>query len=143
VRITIEIQDAGRAESGIKKEKSDCTVRAIATGMEIPYREAHQTLKALGRRNGSGTVVHRGWLDKHPYATRMTVTGGYTLRQLLEDHPTGTFLVSVPRHILTVVDGVIYDSHFDSKYLYCQMEHLWRIGFNPDKLNPVKFRVKT
>lgn len=143
MRILIEIQNAGREQSGIKKEKSDCTVRALATGMGIPYREAHQTLKALGRRNGAGTVVHREWLDNHPFTTKMSVGGSYTLAHLLTDYPTGTYLVNVPKHILTVIDGVIYDNHFDSKYLHQPIYFLWKIGFNPDKLEAVKFKIRT
>ena len=39
----------------------------------------------------------------------------YTVEDFCKDHPKGTFVVRVNDHVLTVVDGDIYDSWDSSK----------------------------
>src|SRR5579859_492925 len=46
--------DGGRSAAGFK-ERRDCTVRALSVAKGIPYSEAHETLRKLGRKNNCGT----------------------------------------------------------------------------------------
>ncbi len=95
-------------------EKMDCTVRAISAAFDIPYKDAHRHCKDFyNRKDGRGFPFVRTF-GKH---TRMlfwkTVTyfprPKMTLGTFVKKNPTGTFMVLVPKHILTVKDGVMID----------------------------------
>lgn len=143
MRISIEIHHAGKEKTNKAGQKKDCTVRALATGLNMTYLEAFNLLKKLGRKSNQGTWVHRDYLDRSPFATRLTLPTGYNLTQFLQDYPEGTYLVSVPGHITTLIDGVFHDNHFYHWYLTTGIEHAWKIELNTTRLKPVGFRVKT
>ena len=102
-------------------ERSDCTVAALASAADLPYREAHAMLKKAGRKDRRG-FQFRLWLDNQCAIARMKGTtvrlGNYnvmrvhfdreyrpTLAKFLHDFPRGRFILRKRRHVFTVIDG--------------------------------------
>ena len=98
--------DAGRSVGG---ERLDCSVRAVAIALQVPYALAHEKLRALGRQDGcvlyhcSSVFMDGLGLIQRPDLSCRTVANA------LGDMATGRFIVRVYAHVFAVVDGFIHD----------------------------------
>lgn len=85
------------------KERSDCTVRATALALGIPYEDAHQRLKELGRKNRAGCpfweLAPKLGFEIRPDLSCMT------LAKALPQMQSGRFVVRIYRHVYAVIDG--------------------------------------
>lgn len=103
-----QITDCGRLEAGLK-ERADCTVRAVAACLSIPYIEAHARLESMGRRNRcrfrfmAATAEALG-LQQRADLSCMTVA------KALEGMTSGRFIVRIQRHVFAVTDGTVIDA---------------------------------
>lgn len=103
------------------KSVGDCTVRALSKALGQTWEETYTGLALEGFLRGDLANADSVWgpyLKSHGF-TRHWIPDDcpdcYTAEQFAEDHPEGTFVLSMPgRHVLTVEDGVIYDS-WDSR----------------------------
>lgn len=108
------ITDGGRSTSSHPKETRDCTVRALAVLKNIPYDEAHDIMRSLGRkdRKASGRCgsYWKQCAPKIANSRKMSRSG--TIAKFALNNPTGRFLVGVNRgaHVTSIIDGVCYDS---------------------------------
>ena len=107
------LNDGGRHFSSHKKEKNDCTVRALAMAKTIAYDEAHAMLAAAGRLPRKGFAFNK-FMKKQSFAkwqAFQAVKGQQRMRILpfCEAHPRGTYIVKVAKHVYAVIDGVVYD----------------------------------
>lgn len=106
----VKITLSGRTEQGFAHEKGDCTVRATANILNIPYAESHARLKALGRKDGKGVcfrlIAQRLGLEELPQFANRTV------KAILPQLGKGRYGILINRHIFAVVDGEIIDSHY-------------------------------
>lgn len=99
----------------------DCTVRALSKALGQTWEETYVGLALEGFLRGDLPNADSIWgpyLKAHGF-TRYWLPDDCpdccTAERFAEDHPEGTFVLSMPgRHVLTVVDGVIYDS-WDSR----------------------------
>src|ERR1043165_6455934 len=94
--------DSGREGAGFSGERADCTVRALAACLGIPYAEAHARLKAQGRKDRC-----RFTFRLHSEALGFELVpelSGKRLSHVLAEIPSGRFLVRVSKHIFAVVD---------------------------------------
>lgn len=102
--------DGGRSAAGYKGYAGDCVTRAIAIAEQRPYQEVYDDIfKAQGRtpRKGVYDFVWKAYLEKRGW--KWVPADGLTARA---DHlPKGTVIVSIHRHLFTVIDHVIYDTH--------------------------------
>ena len=90
-----------------RSERRDCTVRATAACLNIPYTEAQARLSALGRKKNCGVVFERVaealGLELCPeFSCR-------TLKSILPEMTQGRFIVRKSGHTFAVVDGVVID----------------------------------
>ena len=105
------ITDAGRNAYGFPNEARDCTVRATAVALQMPYKDAHARLKALGRKNRcrftfEGKCIEALGLESRPeFSCRRADKVLPELAAL-----GGRFIVRVSKHVYAVVDGTIYDN---------------------------------
>lgn len=119
-------------------EINDCSVKALALALNIPYEMAHADLAAHGRKPRSGTYsdqvlnVLRDWgvnmsmafwprnrLSWDSLLSEYNVTNvirerwtTFTIGSMMRDHPItarGTWIVFVNKHVLTVRNGEILD----------------------------------
>ena len=126
-----QINDGGRAAAGYSGKTGDCVTRAIAIALEMPYQEVYDAMNSLaekeryGRRkrgkSNARTGVYaksaRKWLEARGWKFTPTMTIGSGCKVHLKDGelPAGRLIVSVSKHWLAVIDGVIHDTFQDQR----------------------------
>lgn len=122
------------AESRSMGETNDCAVKAVAIACDVSYAEAHEAMKALGRKNRNGTNFYNittkaiegfGFtLKSWGLVERDEVIKSYPgvhsgLKNITTHHPRrfpqvwskfhGNLLFHTKGHILAVRDGIVCD----------------------------------
>ncbi|MFZ4062191.1 MAG: hypothetical protein ACOYK2_02875 [Polynucleobacter sp.] len=133
-----QVNDGGRAEAGFKGGAGDCVVRSIAIATQLPYMQVYEDLKAanaayadsrndkLARRlnakgssprNGNHRNVFHGYILGHGFewVATMKIGAGCQVHLRADELPTGTLIVKVSKHLTTIVNGVIQDTHNPSR----------------------------
>lgn len=95
----------------------DCAVRAVSKALNQTWEETYIGLALEGFKLcdlPNADDVWGRYLKSHGF-TRNWIPDQcpdcYTVAKFAEDHPRGTFILSMPgRHVLTVVDGMYFDS---------------------------------
>jgi hypothetical protein len=119
--------DGGRAAAGWKGTAGDCVCRSIAIATSKPYQEVYDALNALGakerrckRRRGKSSArdgVYKPTVRRYmeslgwTWTPTMQIGSGCTVHLGDGELPTGRLVVSVSRHLVAVIDGVIHDTH--------------------------------
>lgn len=99
----------------------DCAVRALSKALGKTWEETYVGLALEGFSRGdlpNSDDIWGRFLKTHGF-TRHWLPDDcpdcYTVGRFAQEHPQGTFILSMPgRHVLTVVDGVVHDS-WDSR----------------------------
>ena len=119
--------DGGREAAGYKGLTGDCGVRAIAIAMGLHYQDVYDLVAAAGkterrskrraRKTGPRTGIYKptmrrlmsslGWL----WTPTMGIGTGCKVHLRADELPAGRLVVSVSRHIVAVIDGVIHDTY--------------------------------
>lgn len=117
------------------KEKCDCTVRALATALAIPYRAAHKLAELYGRKPKQG-MNSWDWyrmlgeleqaeaikmMPKNETQRYYKSTDRYRRMKLstfTQVHNTGTYILDLRAHATSVVNGVVVESHGYAKDQY-------------------------
>jgi len=127
-----------------ESERADCTVRAFALAINIPYEEVHKVFNKLGRKNGQGIFVgNKGKINGRFYKIKkknridtkdlekafnikmIQVARSGSVRRLIKKHPIGRFYCRKRGHAFALIDkqisdGTSYDSH---------IKYAWKIIF--------------
>ena len=94
----------------------DCAVRAIAKALNMGWEAAYIALVINGIQMGDVMNADSVWgatLRQHGFVRENipnTCPICYTVADFCEDHPTGTYVLGLGGHVVTVVDGNLYDS---------------------------------
>lgn len=130
--------DGGREAAGFKGGAGDCVVRSIAIATQLPYLQVYEDLRqananyALERDNKvSRHLVKKGSSPRngnhrdvfHDYilglgfdwVPTMKVGAGCQVHLRPDELPLGTLIIKVSKHLTTVIDGVIHDTHDPSR----------------------------
>jgi hypothetical protein len=107
----------------------DCTVRAIAKALDIPWEEAYALLAATGfslhdmpSSNAVwGTVLAHRSYQRHIIPN--SCPDCYTIGDFAADHPRGVYVAGTGRHVACIIDGVILDSWDSSREI---LTYVWR-----------------
>lgn len=124
--LPVVYDDGGRAAAGFRGHTGDCVCRAVAIATGQPYRVVYDALNAAGaaerltrrRRRSSARLGVRksttrafvaglGWT----WTPTMAVGVGCRVHLRPGELPPGRLIVSVSRHLVAVVDGVVHDTH--------------------------------
>jgi len=116
--------DGGRSAAGFKgTAPGDCVCRAIALAAEIAYQDVYEMINSFAKlerprtvkRSSARTGVHRetcrrimeylGW----EWTPTMGIGKGCKVHLRADELPRGRLVVSVTKHLVAVVDGVILD----------------------------------
>ena len=105
----------GRYDTG------DCAIRAIAKALGESWENAYLRLCVAGFMMGDlpngdsvfGAVLRQNGFKKKTIAD--TCPDCYTVEDFTRDNPVGTFVLGLGGHVVTVVDGDIYDSTNSSR----------------------------
>lgn len=117
--------DGGREAAGFKGKTGDCVTRAIAIATGKPYTEVYDALNNLakeekptkGKNSSARKGVFRKTYEKYleqigwKWVPTMQVGQGCKIHLNEDELPKGRLIISVSRHVTTVIDGVLYDNH--------------------------------
>lgn len=119
--------DGGRKAAGFLGSTGDCVTRAIAIATEQPYQSVYDALNGIAQaerkgkrkrgRSSSRTGVYRRTYDKYllslgwKWTPTMRIGSGCKVHLVDGELPMGRLIVSVSRHLTTVIDGVVNDTH--------------------------------
>jgi len=123
--------DGGRAAAGYKGETGDCVVRAIAIATEMPYQEVYDAINEIAkgertgkRKRGKSNArlgVYKGTIRKYmealdwEWTPTMQIGSGCQVHLRADELPAGRLVVSVSKHSVAVIDGVVHDTHDPSR----------------------------
>ena len=136
--MTFQQDDGGRAAAGFRGATGDCVVRSITIATGKPYREVYDALNQLAEgtprrgatrrraasvkakpssRTGLGRKVYEQYLKSIGWEwwPAMKIGSGCTVHLCAEELPMGRLVVSVSRHLVAVIDGVIHDTYDPSR----------------------------
>lgn len=94
----------------------DCAVRAIAKALEIGWYQSYVELVNEGLTQCDMPSANNVWgavLRRHGFqraAIPAECPDCYTVGDFIRQHPEGTYVVALKNHVVTVVDGVLYDT---------------------------------
>jgi len=104
-------------ENPAKKCVGDCTIRAISKALGQTWEETYVGLALEGFIRGDLPNADNVWgpyLKKRGFTRRLIPDDCpeyYTVENFADDHPDGTFILSMPgRHVVAIVDGQWWDS---------------------------------
>jgi hypothetical protein len=120
--------DGGRSAAGFKGNTGDCVCRSIAIITGLPYQEVYSVLNHLGslertgknksgKRSNARTGVFKQTIKTYLkslgyiWTPTMFVGKGCQVHLKAEELPSGRLIVSVSKHLVAVIDGVIHDTH--------------------------------
>jgi hypothetical protein len=126
--------DGGRAAAGFKGEAGDCVTRAIAIASRKSYAEVYEALheaaadyrfdhdnritrylevRGTSPRNGVHKPVYVAYLAAlgWQWTPTMRIGSGCEVHLRADELPAGRLVVSVSKHLVAVIDGVIHDTH--------------------------------
>jgi hypothetical protein len=122
-----QYNDGGRQAAGYKGNAGDCVTRSIAIATGQTYQQVYDALNALGKqehtgkrkrgkssaRNGVYKPTIRKYLASLGWVWHPTMAIGQGCKVHLVDGelPQGWLIVQVSKHLTTVIDGVINDTH--------------------------------
>lgn len=125
-----QYDDGGRAAAGYRGQTGDCVTRAIAIAMQRPYEEVYRFIADVAanerprtgrRRSSPRSGVHKrtikgimdllGWR----WVPTMGIGTGCLVHLRADELPPGRLVVSVSKHLVAVVDGVVHDTHDPSR----------------------------
>ena len=96
-------------ERNALKEKNDCTVRALANGLEISYLEAYGIMIGLGRRRYKGCNISEYLTATFgPPKARPQMNVENYVKYIAH---SGNWIIKVTGHVFAVCDGVIKDTY--------------------------------
>ena len=114
------------------RNMGDCAVRAIAKALGIDWEAAYATLTFSGYQMADmpssnavwGAVLRKNGFYRH--AVPNTCPDCYTIWDFAQEHPEGIYVVGTGDHVVTIEDGIVYDSwdsrHEIPQYYWAQKE---------------------
>lgn len=94
----------------------DCAVRAVAKAVGQTWEETYIGLVLQGFLMAdlpSSNAVWGEYLRKHGFVRHIvpnTCPECYTVSDFCDEHPQGVFVLALSGHVVTAVDGDIYDT---------------------------------
>lgn len=126
-----QYNDGGRKAAGFIGDAGDCVCRAIAIAAHIPYEVVYGDLNKLGaseraskKRRGKSsarTGVYKPTIRRYleslgwKWTPTMQIGSGCKVHLREDELPKGRLIVSVSRHLVAVIDGVIHDTSDPSR----------------------------
>lgn len=99
-----------------RNEVGDCTVRAIAKALDIPWESAYLDLAMEGFNIGdmpSSNVVLNSYLHSKGFTRHIIdelCPSCYTISDFAGEHFKGTYILGTGSHVVCVIDGEYFDS---------------------------------
>lgn len=125
-----QLNDGGRKAAGYAGGTGDCVTRAIAIATGKPYQEVYDALNEAAqaerprrgrKRSAARTGVFRRTYERYllslgfKWTPTMQIGQGCTVHLRADELPAGRLVVTVSKHLVAVIDGVIHDTHDPSR----------------------------
>lgn len=103
-------------DNPVGRSVGDCAIRAVSVALDVDWETAYAMISLNGFLMGDmpssdsvwGTVLReRGFYRS---AIPSDLPDDYTVEDFSRDNPHGTYVLGTGNHVVTVVDGNIYDS---------------------------------
>lgn len=123
--------DGGRLQAGLTGRSGDCVARSIAIATGKSYIDVCNDLDELAKSERTGkrkrgissarTGVYKGTFNKYMktlgwhWTPTMQIGQGCKVHLRADELPRGRLIVKVSRHVTTMIDGVIHDTHDPSR----------------------------
>lgn len=94
----------------------DCAQRAISAALDVDWDTASDMIYEMAKGMGTTTDDDNAWgavLRRSGFYRAIipnTCPECYTMADFCRDHPRGVFVVKMPEHVATVIDGKLYDT---------------------------------
>lgn len=94
---------------------NDCTVRAISAAYGIPWDDAFDELALLAKAEGT-MLDDIDYIDDYlqdrfnRVYSKGETKSNISVRQFVNNHPIGIYLITMRGHITCCIDGCIYDT---------------------------------
>jgi hypothetical protein len=110
---------------------TDCVTRAISFALDIPYNDVVMEIAEFQCKTGFVIEEREDLLLKaHGFSMQPMLRHDdgtkYTLKEFIEEHHKGTYLVRMPHHLTVVKDGVNYDI-WDCTRSSRKIGNYWRV----------------
>jgi AbrB family looped-hinge helix DNA binding protein len=118
--------DAGRTANP-RREKRDCTVRALAVCSGKTYDECLDIMASVGRKKNKGipfVMVAQQVASLAGIKLKQVKRSG-TLTSFLRKFPQGTYYVTIRGHAMAIKDGIVHD--LVKPKPYCMIRKAWRV----------------
>lgn len=112
----------------------DCSIRAVAKALDTDWETAYALIAMNGYLMGDmpssnsvwGAVLRENGFYR--YAIPNSCPDCYTINDFADENPHGVYVVGTGNHVVTIKDGVVYDS-WDSRkeipqYYWTRKENL-------------------
>lgn len=106
--------------SPVARNVGDCAVRALSKALSIDWEAAYATLAMSGFLMAdmpSSNAVMAAILRKNGFYRHIIPNkcpDCYTIEDFADEHPNGVYVVGTGEHVVTIEDGIVYDS-WDSR----------------------------
>lgn len=137
-----QYNDGGRKAAGYQGQPGDCVCRSIAIATKMPYAYVYMLLnehaqeqrisKRQPKRGSARTGIYKttikrimgtlGW----KWTPTMKIGSGCKVHLRDGELPMGGLVVSVSKHMVAVIDGVIQDTHDPSRRGMRSVYGYWR-----------------
>lgn len=109
-------------QKDLKDEYGDCVIRSLTKALNKEWLEVFDEMQPLSRELQvpfNCRPCYEKYLDNKGFTYKGISNGKGTKRPTVDrfakDHPTGVYVLRVAHHLVTVVDGIYYDT-WDSGY---------------------------
>lgn len=102
------------------RNTGDCSVRAVSLALDVDWETAYALIAMNGFLMGdviSSNAVFGSVLRQHGFqraAIPNSCPDCYDVENFADDHRHGTFVLGTGNHVVTVKDGIVFDS-WDSR----------------------------
>ena len=103
-------------ENPVSRSVGDCAVRAVALALDVDWETAFALIALNGYLMGDMPSSNSVWgavLRQHGfkrYVIPNECPDCYTIGDFADDNPRGVYVVGTGNHVVTIKDGVVYDS---------------------------------
>jgi hypothetical protein len=101
----------------LKNRIGDCAIRALTKALNKSWEQIYIDLVIDGFVRydlPNADIVWGRYLIKNGFHRVLIPDDGlgdYTVEDFANDHPKGTYVLSMPgKHVVTIVDGILYDT---------------------------------
>lgn len=100
----------------LHRRADDCTVRAIATALNMPWEEVYKDICVEGLKQYDMPSANHVWgtyLKKKGFRRRIipdNFPSCYSVGDFARDNPNGTYILALSGHITCVISGNLYDT---------------------------------